>query len=56
MIEHQCTRCSYIYVPEDGDPTSDIPPHTPWDDLPDEWACPHCGINKGQFEERQEEG
>ena len=54
MTEYQCTRCSYIYEPGEGDPTADVPPHTPWTKLPDEWACPHCGIDKEQFEQRKE--
>jgi rubredoxin len=47
--EYQCSKCAYIYEPESGDITSDIPPNTSWGDLPKEWACPHCGASKQVF-------
>ncbi len=34
-----CTVCGYIY---DGD--------TPFEDLPDDWVCPTCGVDKSFFE------
>ena len=51
MTEYQCSRCSYIYEPQDGDPTANIPPGTHFKDLPAAWACPHCGIGQNQFAE-----
>jgi rubredoxin len=54
VTEHICTRCSYIYAAKDGDFTAGIPPGTEWDKLPEDWACPHCGIDKAQFEMRVE--
>jgi rubredoxin len=45
-----CVVCDYIYDPEVGDPTQDIPPGTPFEDLPDDWQCPDCGVGKEDFE------
>ena len=45
-----CIICQYVYDPEKGDPDSGIPPGTRFEDLPDDWACPECGVGKDQFE------
>jgi rubredoxin len=44
-----CVVCDYIYDPEVGDPTQDIPPGTPFEDLPEDWECPDCGVGKDEF-------
>ncbi|MDP3791766.1 MAG: rubredoxin [Candidatus Omnitrophota bacterium] len=49
MHEYKCTRCSYIYIPGDGDPSQGVKPGTAFEDLPDTWACPACGAPKDQF-------
>jgi len=46
-----CTNCGYVYDPELGDPDHDIPPGTPFEDLPDAWVCPVCFAAKDQFKE-----
>jgi rubredoxin len=51
MKKYECTVCGYIYDPEQGDPTSGVPAGTAFEDLPDDWACPECGMNKEDFEE-----
>lgn len=48
--KYECLVCGYIYDPEKGDPDSDIPPGTPFEDLPDDWMCPDCGAGKEDFE------
>lgn len=50
MREYRCSRCAYIYAEIDGDPTANIVSGTKWRDLPADWACPHCGIEKTHFE------
>lgn len=49
MDKWECTVCGYIYDPEAGDPESDIQPGTAFEDLPDDWVCPVCGAEKGDF-------
>ena len=46
---YQCTICGYIYDPEEGDPHSGIPPGTAFEDIPDDWTCPICGVSKKDF-------
>lgn len=50
MSKYQCGPCGYIYDPEVGDPDSGIAPGTAFEDLPDDWCCPLCGVSKDMFE------
>jgi len=50
MDKWQCLACPYIYEPERGDPTNGVPPGTSFEDIPDYWVCPVCGISKDHFE------
>jgi rubredoxin/flavin-binding protein dodecin len=52
--KYRCKVCGYIYDPEKGDPDNGVKPGTPFKDLPDDWKCPECGVNKDQFEEMGE--
>ncbi|HIH62177.1 MAG TPA: rubredoxin [Methanobacteriales archaeon] len=56
MDRYKCQMCGYIYDPEEGDPTQDIEPGTPFEDLPDDWTCPICGVGKDQFEKIDQNG
>ncbi len=47
--KYQCIVCGYIYDPTTGDPDSGIAPGTPFEDIPDNWKCPVCGITKKDF-------
>ena len=51
MKKYECTACGYIYDPAEGDPDNDITPGTSFEDLPDDWTCPVCGVGKDEFEE-----
>jgi rubredoxin len=50
MQKYECTVCGYIYDPEIGDPDNGVPAGTPFEELPDDWVCPDCGIEKDWFE------
>jgi rubredoxin len=41
--------CGYIYDPQRGDKKGKISPGTPFEDLPEDWKCPLCGIGKRFF-------
>lgn len=49
MKKYVCDVCGHVYDPADGDPDSGIAPGTPFEDLPDDWECPLCGVSKDQF-------
>ena len=50
MQKYICLACGYIYDPAVGDPDSDIAAGTSFDDLPEDWVCPECGVGKDEFE------
>ena len=52
MAKWQCTACGYVYDPAVGDPENGIAPDTAFEDLPDEWFCPNCGVGKEFFEKQ----
>ena len=43
--------CGYEYDPVAGDPDNGIAPGTAWDDVPEDFLCPICGLGKEVFEE-----
>jgi len=49
MKRYKCRVCGYIYDPEKGEPRTDTPPGTPFEDLPETWRCPSCGAKKKMF-------
>jgi len=50
MQKWVCTICGYIYDPAVGDPDGGIEPGTAFEDIPDDWVCPVCGVAKEDFE------
>lgn len=44
-----CDACGYLYHEADGDPDGGLPPGTRYADIPDDWACPLCGVTKADF-------
>ncbi len=50
MKKYLCIPCGYIYDPELGDPENGIAPGTAFEDLPDDWVCPVCFVDKTNFE------
>lgn len=49
MQKYECEACGYIYDPAKGDEDAGIAPGTPFEDLPDDWVCPLCGVGKDMF-------
>ena len=50
MKKYQRTACSYIYDPQIGDAENGVEAGTAFEDLPDDWCCPDCGVGKDEFE------
>ena len=50
MKKYVCGPCGYVYDPAEGDPDNGIAPGTAFEDLPDDWVCPVCGVGKDEFE------
>jgi rubredoxin len=45
-----CVVCGFIYNEEDGLIEEGIAPGTRWDEIPEDWVCPDCGVTKADFE------
>ena len=50
MKKYICTVCDWVYDPEIGDPEGGIEPGTAFEDIPEDWVCPVCGVGKDDFE------
>lgn len=50
MSKWECIVCGWVYDEALGDPDSGIAPGTRWQDIPDDWLCPDCGVGKEDFE------
>ena len=48
MDKYECP-CGYVYDPAVGDPDNGIAPGTKFEDIPDDWTCPVCGLGKDVF-------
>lgn len=48
-VIYVCSVCGYRYDPAEGDPTADIPPGTPFRELPGDYKCPVCNAGKEYF-------
>lgn len=47
---YMCVVCGFIYDEAEGLPEEGIAPGTRWDDVPDSWVCPDCGVTKDDFD------
>ncbi|GAC1413896.1 MAG: hypothetical protein NVSMB6_15940 [Burkholderiaceae bacterium] len=44
-----CNACGLLYDERVGDADSGLAPGTRFADIPDNWACPLCGVRKEDF-------
>ena len=44
-----CHACGWIYDEAEGDADSGLAPGTRFEDIPEDWACPLCGVTKADF-------
>src|SRR5659263_38673 len=54
--QYICVACGLIYNEAEGDPDSGLPAGTRFADIPEDWACPLCGVTKSDFEIYQPPG
>lgn len=50
MAKWKCSVCGYVYDEGIGEPATDTPAGTGFEELPDDWKCPVCGAGKEAFE------
>jgi len=44
LKKYVCTVCGFVFDPMEND-------GMPFEELPDDWVCPICGVDKDSFEE-----
>lgn len=44
MSVYHCPECGFVYDEEQGVPREGFPPGTPFEQVPDDWTCPDCGV------------
>ena len=49
-MKYVCQVCGWVYDEDEAAPDAGIAPGTKFEDLPDDFACPLCGVDKDQFE------
>ena len=49
MDKYRCNICDWVYDPQRGVPEIGIAPGIPFNELPDDFVCPECGVGKDQF-------
>ena len=50
-MRYVCSACGFVYDEDEGCPEQGIAPGTKFEDLPEDFACPWCGLGKEQFVE-----
>jgi len=53
MKKYVCDVCGYVYDEAKGDPENGIAAGTKFEDLPDDFVCPLCGVDKDNFSEEE---
>ena len=48
-MKYVCDVCGWEYDEEAGCPEQGIAPGTKWEDVPEDFVCPLCGVGKDQF-------
>ena len=48
-MKYVCNVCGYVYDEEIGDAENGIEPGTKWEEIPDDFVCPLCGVGKDDF-------
>jgi rubredoxin len=52
MEKYVCSVCGYVYDEETGVPDQGIAPGTKWENLPEDFVCPMCGVDKTMFDKQ----
>ncbi|MDD2716955.1 MAG: rubredoxin [Candidatus Wallbacteria bacterium] len=49
MKKYVCQVCGYVYDPAAGDPENGVKAGTAFENVPETWVCPVCGVGKNEF-------
>ena len=51
ILKYICDVCGWVYDETTGDPDHGIEPGQKFENLPDDFVCPLCGVGKDMFSE-----
>lgn len=54
MKKYECSVCHWVYDPQVGDPDNGVVAGTPFEQIPEDWTCPLCGVSKEDFDPVEE--
>lgn len=49
LLKYTCSVCGWVYDEAAGAPEQGIAPGTRYENLPDTFVCPLCGVDKTSF-------
>lgn len=52
-MKYVCEICGWVYDEEIGVPEKGIAPGTKFEDLPDDFECEMCGVDKSNFSKEE---
>ena len=50
-MKYVCNVCGWEYDEAVGDSEYDLEPGVKWEDIPEDFVCPICGVGKEDFSE-----
>ena len=53
-MKYVCDVCGWVHDEAVGDPENGIAPGTKFEDLPEDFECPLCGVGKDTFSKEEE--
>ena len=53
MAKYVCDVCGYVYDEATGDTDNGIALGTKWEEIPDDFTCPLCGVGKDEFSKEE---
>jgi len=51
MKKYVCDVCGWVYDEAEGAPDAGIDAGTTWENVPEDFVCPLCGVGKDSFSE-----
>ena len=48
-VKYVCEICGWEYDEAEGCPEKEIAPGTKFEDIPEDWVCPFCGVGTEEF-------
>jgi len=54
IMKYICNVCGFVYDEDAGCPEEGIAPGTAWENIPEDFVCPLCGVGRDGFDRETE--